>query len=150
MLTLSPDDRAFLHQARVARLATASAAGEPHVIPVCFVFDGAHFYSAVDSKPKRVAAARLRRLQNLRENPRTSLVIDHYEEDWARLRYVLVIGRGEILEAGHDRGRALDMLREKYPQYRAMQGFGQGPVIRVMPERVVSWRGASPTSGPAT
>jgi PPOX class probable F420-dependent enzyme len=143
MLTLSPEDRSFLHQSRVGRLATASAAGEPHVVPVCFVFDGKQVYSAIDSKPKRVAAARLRRLQNLRENPRASLVVDLYDEDWARLRYVLVMGSGEILEAGHDRERALDLLREKYPQYQAMRDFGSGPVIRLTPERIVSWRGAA-------
>jgi PPOX class probable F420-dependent enzyme len=142
MFTLSPDDRAFLHQARVARLATASATGEPHVVPVCFVFDGTHFYSAIDGKPKRVAAGRLRRLQNLRENPRATLLVDSYEEEWARLRYVLVMGRGEILETGTDRERAFHLLREKYPQYHVMRDFGQGAVIRLMPERVVSWRGA--------
>jgi PPOX class probable F420-dependent enzyme len=147
MLDISPADRAFLHQARVARLATASATGEPHVVPVCFIFDGTHFYSAIDSKPKRVEAARLRRLQNLRENPRASLVIDHYEEDWARLRYVLVMGSGEILDSGKDRERALDMLRQKYPQYHAMRDFGQGPVIRLTPEHVVSWQSGVPSSG---
>jgi PPOX class probable F420-dependent enzyme len=146
MLDISPEDRAFLHQARVGRLATASAAGEPHVVPVCFVFDGKHVYSAIDSKPKRVAAARLRRLQNLRENPRASLVVDFYDEDWTRLRYVLVTGRAETLEAGQDRERALDMLREKYPQYQAMRDYGQGPVIRLAPERIVSWRGAPPAT----
>ena len=147
MVNLSAEDRAFLHQARVGRLATASAAGEPHVVPVCFVFDGRHVYSAVDSKPKRVAAVRLRRLQNLRENPRASLVVDSYEEDWARLRYVLVMGKGEILETGADRERALDLLREKYPQYHAMHDLGQGPVIRLTLERIVSWRGAPATRG---
>ena len=144
MFTLSPEDRSFLHQARVGRLATASAPGEPHVVPVCFVFDGKHVYSAIDSKPKRVAATQLRRLQNLRENPRASLVVDFYDEDWARLRYVLVMGRGEILETGPDRDRALSLLREKYPQYHAMRDSGQGPVIRLTPERIVSWRGAPP------
>ncbi|MBI2456145.1 MAG: pyridoxamine 5'-phosphate oxidase family protein, partial [candidate division NC10 bacterium] len=65
MLDIAAEDRAFLHRARVARLASASAEGEPHVIPVCFVFDGTCLYSAIDSKPKRVASPRLRRLQNL-------------------------------------------------------------------------------------
>ncbi|MBI4840759.1 MAG: TIGR03668 family PPOX class F420-dependent oxidoreductase [candidate division NC10 bacterium] len=147
MLDIAAEDRAFLHRARVARLASASAEGEPHVIPVCFVFDGTCLYSAIDSKPKRVAIPRLRRLQNLQANPRASLVVDHYEEDWARLRYILVTGRAEILEAGPDRDRALALLREKYPQYRAMADFGQGPVIRLIPDRVRSWRGGSPAPG---
>jgi hypothetical protein len=54
------------------------------------------------------------------------------------------MGSSEILETGHDRERALDMLREKYPQYHAMRDFGQGPVIRLTPNRVVSWRGSPP------
>jgi len=148
MVNLSAEDRAFLHQARVGRLATASAAGEPHVVPVCFVFDGKHVFSAIDSKPKRVGATRLRRLQNLRENPRACLVVDIYDEDWARLRYVLVMGAGEILETGPDRERALGLLREKYPQYHAMRDYGQGPVIRLTPERIVSWRGTPPPRRP--
>ena len=150
MVNISPDDRAFLHQARVGRLATASAGGEPHVIPACFVFDGTCLYSAIDAKPKRVPAPRLRRLLNLRANPRASLVVDHYDEDWARLRYVLVIGRAEILEAGPDRERALTLLREKYPQYRAMANFGQGPVIRITPERVVGWRASGSAARSST
>ena len=143
MIDLSSDDIAFLRQARVAHLATASAAGEPHVIPVCFAFDGDHLFTAIDAKPKRVPLGLLRRVRNLRENPRVSLVVDSYEEDWGRLRYVLIAGRGEILDEGDDRERGLGLLREKYSQYRAMPELGQGPVIRVVPDRVVAWR-ASP------
>jgi len=140
MLHLAPEDRAFLEQARVGRLATASAGGEPHVIPVCFVLDGAAVYSAIDAKPKRVEPRKLRRLENIRQNPRASLVVDHYEEEWRRLRYLLLRGRAEILETGPDRERALALLREKYPQYRSMPGFGAGPVIRLIPETVRCWR----------
>jgi PPOX class probable F420-dependent enzyme len=147
MLVLSPDDRAFLHQARLGHLATASAGGEPHVVPVCFVFDGACLYSAIDAKPKRVAASKLRRLQNIQANPRATLVVDRYDEDWTRLRYVLVFCQAEILDAGADRERALVLLREKYPQYRTMPGFGQGPVIRLTPERVTSWSARPAKSG---
>jgi len=139
MIVLSPSDRAFLHQARVGHLATVSTEGAPHVVPVCFIFDGTCVYSAIDAKPKRVATSQLRRLRNIRANPRATFLVDRYDEDWRRLRYVLVFGRAEILDTGVDRQRALALLREKYPQYRTMPGFGQGPVIRVIPERVRSW-----------
>lgn len=144
MFDLSPEDRIFLEQARAARLATASANGEPHVVPVCFVFDGTCLYSAIDAKPKRVAAPKLRRLQNIRANPRASVIADHYEEDWGRLRYVLVQGRADVLESGPERDRALALLREKYPQYRTMPAFDESPVIRLIPERVASWAAGSP------
>jgi PPOX class probable F420-dependent enzyme len=147
MLRLSADDRTFLQEARVARLATASAAARPHLIPVCFVFDGMCLYTAIDAKPKRGDPRRLRRLQNLHENPWAALLVDHYAEDWTALRYLLATGPAEVLEAGPERDAAVALLREKYPQYRAMPGFGDGPVIRLLPEHVVSWQASPPGAG---
>jgi len=140
MLALSPDDQAFLQRARVARLATASADARPHVVPVCFVFDGACLYSAIDAKPKRGDPRRLRRLQNLRENPRATLLVDQYEEEWAQLRYLLITARADILTGGSDRDRALALLRDKYPQYRRMPGLDDALVIRLVPEHITAWR----------
>jgi PPOX class probable F420-dependent enzyme len=143
MITLSLADQAVLDGARVARLATASAAGEPHVVPVCFVRDEGCLYSAIDPKPKQGDPRQLRRLRNLRENDRAALLVDHYEEDWGRLHYLLLHCRAQIQDDGPNRERALGLLREKYPQYRAMPGFGEGPVIRLIPERAARWSAGS-------
>ena len=71
---LTAETRAFLEEARRAHLATASAAGEPHVVPVCFaVLDVRTVAFAVDDKPK-AANRTLKRLRNLDENPRFALV----------------------------------------------------------------------------
>ena len=59
--------------ARVARLATADAAGRPHIVPVTFAVDGDVIYSAVDDKPKRGTA--LKRLANVAANPAVALVL---------------------------------------------------------------------------
>ncbi|HEX2267645.1 MAG TPA: pyridoxamine 5'-phosphate oxidase family protein, partial [Actinomycetota bacterium] len=53
-----------LRDARVGRLATADAAGVPHVVPFVFAVDGETLYWAVDRKPKRSQI--LKRLENLR------------------------------------------------------------------------------------
>src|SRR5262249_62282315 len=90
--------REFINAHRVARLATADAVGRPAVIPICYVFDGTSFYSAIDQKPKRVAPMELRRIRNIRVNPNVALVIDDYSENWSELAYVLVHGVAEILE----------------------------------------------------
>jgi PPOX class probable F420-dependent enzyme len=140
MITLAPEEADFLRRARVAHLATASADGKPHVVPVCFVFDGMQLVTAIDAKPKRGPRENLRRVKNLRENPRVSLVVDHYEEDWTQLRFVLILGCGDVVEAGPDWQAAWRLLREKYPQYQAMPDLGRGPVIRIVPERVVAWQ----------
>ena len=126
---------ALLRDARVGRLATADAAGHPLAVPVCFVFDGACCYSAVDAKPKRTRE--LRRLKNIAANPHVSLVVDVWDEDWSRLAWVIVEGRADVLSAGSEFTRAIDLLVAKYPQYRAM-GLDRtsGSVIRVDPGQI--------------
>jgi len=129
----------LLSRARVARLGTADARGRPLVVPVCFVFDGARLYSAVDAKPKRTRS--LRRLRNIAENPRAALVVDEYDEDWARLRHVVVEGSADVLESGEEHERALALLAAKYVQYRTGYPLDdRAPVIRIVPERVLHWR----------
>jgi PPOX class probable F420-dependent enzyme len=129
---------ALLREARVGRLATADAAGRPLVVPVCFAFDGEALYSAVDDKPKRTRA--LRRLRNVAENPRVSLVVDEWHEDWSRLCWVIVEGAADIVRTGTDMSRAIHLLREKYPQYRAMDLRTDGAVVRMRAERILAWR----------
>jgi PPOX class probable F420-dependent enzyme len=130
---------ALLREARVGRLATADAAGRPLVVPVCYAFDGARCFSAVDAKPKQTR--NLRRLKNIAANPHISLVVDVWDEDWSRLRWVIVEGRAEILHAGADFARAIDLLVAKYPQYRTLTlDRASGAVIAIRLERVLSWR----------
>ena len=130
---------ALLRDARVGRLATADAAGRPLVVPVCYVFDGARIYSAVDAKPKRTRE--LRRLKNIAANPQVSLVVDVWDEDWSRLCWVIVEGRAEVIERGEEFTRALDLLAAKYPQYRTLAlDHTQGALVALPPERVLAWR----------
>ncbi|HVR30041.1 MAG TPA: TIGR03668 family PPOX class F420-dependent oxidoreductase [Thermoanaerobaculia bacterium] len=123
-----------LREGRVARLATASAAGAPHLVPVCYVLAGGELWTPIDAKPKTTRA--LRRVRNLAENPRASLLVDHYEEDWRELRWVLAHGRAELVR-GEAAAPALARLRAKYPQYLEVEA---GPeAIRLVPERIVAW-----------
>jgi PPOX class probable F420-dependent enzyme len=101
-----------------------------------FVLEGDTLYSSVDEKPK--ASRDLRRIRNIRSNPAVEVVVDHYEEPWEALWWVRLRGRGEILEDGPERLRALARLREKYPEYRDMPP--QGTVVAV---RIEAWRGWS-------
>ena len=128
----------LLRSGRVAHLATADKSGQPHVIPICFVFDGKHFYSPIDEKPKRTAPTQLKRLKNIRENPNVVLVIDHYDEDWRKLAYVLVFAKARILQSGMKHRSAVRLLRRKYRQYKAM-AIEERPMIVITPKRMVSW-----------
>ena len=146
----TPEIAEFVRTHRVARLATADAGGSPYAVPICYAFDGARLYSAIDLKPKRVGGNLLKRVRNITENPNVAVVIDDYSEDWSELAYVLLRGRAEIIgmegEAGGDteddveneRRRAETMLRAKYPQYAEMLQPGCA-VIRITPQRVIGW-----------
>jgi coenzyme F420-0:L-glutamate ligase / coenzyme F420-1:gamma-L-glutamate ligase len=128
----------MLRDARVARLATADAQGTPHVIPVCFAFGRGVIYSAIDAKPKRTSPRGLRRVQNIMANPRVALVVDYYDEDWGRLRYVLVRGTAAIVDRGRDHHRAIARLRAKYRQYRTMR-LEDRPVLKISRLTIVAW-----------
>jgi len=128
----------MLASARVGRLATAGEDARPHVIPVCFTTDGRSIYSVLDQKPKRTGLTRLRRVKNILANPQATLLVDHYEEDWGNLWYLMVSGRAELLMDGQEQTNAVSLLREKYDQYRAMD-IGLNPVIKITPENIVSW-----------
>jgi PPOX class probable F420-dependent enzyme len=137
---LSPEAAAFLAAARVAHLATADAAGEPHVVPIVFVVVDGRLYSPLDAKPKRVAGTRLRRVRNLQANPRAAVVVDRYAEDWTRLGYVLWRGPARLIEAGAEAERARAALRAKYPQYRAGPlHLAEAPLIVVEAAQVTTW-----------
>lgn len=128
----------MLRTARVARLATASASGQPLVVPVCFVLEGDRLYSAVDLKPKRTRE--LKRVRNVRENSQVSLVVDEYDDDWTKLRWVMIEGTARVADGG-EREQALASLVAKYAQYAAMDlANTAGDVLAIIPARVVAWR----------
>lgn len=142
-------ERTALQRARVARLATADKSGRPHVIPVCFAFDGRVLYSAIDEKPKRASPRALRRVRNIEANPQVALVVDEYNDDWRRLWYVLVRGTAEVIgPGGREHAAAITRLRKKYPQYRAMR-LEDCPVLRITPERMVRWTASIARRRPA-
>ena len=136
---ISPEINARLEVARIARLGTVDAERRPHVIPVCFVWDGSVFHSAIDQKPKRVAATRLARVKNIQETPHVALLVDQYDEDWTRLWYVMVRGEAELVSTPAEQKRAIQRLRAKYPQYAADMLADDAPVLRITPVRIIAW-----------
>ena len=119
----------------MARLATVSPGGAPHIVPVTFAVDGDTIYSAVDAKPK--TTARLARLRNITAEPRVAVLADHYEGDWGRLWWARADGAATILAGAAEMAAPLALLARRYPQYRATPPGG--PVIRVQVERWSGW-----------
>jgi coenzyme F420-0:L-glutamate ligase/coenzyme F420-1:gamma-L-glutamate ligase len=132
--------REFLLTERVGRMGTADKAGAPHVVPICFWFDGARVYFAIDEKPKRDSGLALKRMRNIAENPRVAVVVDHYEDDWAQLAYVMIRGTAQIVDDNEEYMLVLRNLRDKYRPYRTMPlSPERNPIVRIDPERVNVW-----------
>jgi PPOX class probable F420-dependent enzyme len=142
MKELPGEAAAFVAEARVARLGTVDATGQPLVVPVCYAFDGRHWYSAIDDKPKRATGRPLRRVRNIEQNPRVSVLVDRYDEDWRRLCYVIIQGTADVLSTGPEYAYAVGLLTAKYPQYAGVP-VGHDLVIRVTPESFVHWSWAA-------
>src|ERR1700727_547526 len=127
--------RARLAGARVARLATAGADGQPYLVPATFAVDDDLIYITVDHKPK--TTTKLKRLRNIRENPRVALLADHYDEDWDLLWWVRVDGWASVVEDERGLQDPLDVLAERYEQYRDHRPAG--PVIVIQVDRWKGW-----------
>lgn len=135
---LSAAERWFFEAQPIAYLATADPQAVPHVVPVCFALGDKTLYVTIDEKPKRPGGPGLKRLRNIKENPRVAIVADHYDEDWAKLGWVMLHGRAEILLGGDEHAQAQTLLRARYRQLHAMN-IAPHPVIAVRLERVTSW-----------
>jgi PPOX class probable F420-dependent enzyme len=118
--------------AQVARLATVTPGGRPHVVPVTFALDGDTIYTAIDAKPKR--GTPLQRLANIAANPHVALLVDEYDDDWERLWWVRADGLASVEPTGP---KALSLLRNRYAQYREVEITG--PLIIVRIDRWVGW-----------
>jgi len=130
------DARRRVAAARVARLATADGSGTPHVVPIVFALDGDAIHTCVDDKPK--TTRRLRRLTDIAENPRVSVLVDHYSDDWSQLWWIRIDGIATVHDADTEAGATgLDALARKYPQYREQRP--PGPVITIDRLRWRSW-----------
>jgi PPOX class probable F420-dependent enzyme len=127
-----------LAESKVARLATVSADGRPHIVPFVFALDGDSLYFAVDTKPKKTT--NLQRLKNIAANPAVSVLADHYEDDWSKLWWVRADGTARVVTDDTETSHATDLLVNRYAQYRAARP--EGPVVAIHIERLTGWSGS--------
>ena len=125
--------------AAVARLATVTNEGRPHIVPIVFAIDNGTLYFAVDKKPKKTTD--LMRLRNIAANPAVSVLVDHYEDDWTKLWWVRADGIARVVTDNAEAERAIDLLANKYEQHRRARPAG--PVVAIHLDRVRGWSGAS-------
>lgn len=142
----SGECRDRLAAARVGRLASTTPAGAPHLVPITFaLLPGAAedardvLVTAVDGKPKRTTD--LARTRNIVADPRVSVLVNDYDDDWSRLWWTRADCDGRLVpptpETAPWRARLLTALAAKYPQYRG--AAPTGPLIELRVRRLSGW-----------
>ena len=118
---------------RVCRVATASTAGVPHVVPVCHVLDDGKLYFASEKDARKI--------RNLRANPHLTVTIDLYSDDWANLKGVMIQGTAAIIGRSPRFRKIRRLLYAKYPQYPDMSAIGErdSVIVEMTPRRAFSW-----------
>lgn len=118
----------------MARLSTVRPDGGPHVVPIVFALVGDTVFSVVDAKPKR--SRDLQRLANVRAEPRCALLVDRYDDDWRRLRWVRADGLAHVVDAPPEHP-GIQALVQRFPQYRDEPP--SGPLLVVTVHRWTGW-----------
>ena len=137
---LTPADRQFLGAARTATLATIAPDGRPRLVPVCFVVIDDVVWSPLDEKPKQVSDPRaLARVRDTQRDPRVTLLVDRWSEDWSKLAWLRIAGRAELAEGEPS---VVAALRAKYPQYDD-HDLASRPMIAIAIEAVSGWSASS-------
>jgi PPOX class probable F420-dependent enzyme len=134
--------RARFAEGRVGHLGTVRDDGAPHVVPVTFALAAPDvIVFAVDHKPKQTTD--LVRVRNLRRDPRVTVLVDEYADDWVRLWWVRADGRARVVTDPATRSGAVRALADKYEPYRAHAPAG--PVVSVAVARWTGWSASPPS-----
>jgi pyridoxamine 5'-phosphate oxidase family protein len=110
----------FLQSPQLGRLATVGPDGQPHVVPVGFRYNAAE--DTIDVGGRGIATSK--KYRDVLKNPRAAFVVDEVvsTDPW-RIRGIEIRGSAEALPSGGKaRGPAFD-----------------DEIIRIRPQRIVSW-----------
>jgi uncharacterized protein len=125
---LSKKEIDFLKSNELCRFATASRKGEPHVVPVSYVWDQEYAYIVTDYGT--------RKLKNLRENPQAAILVD----SGGTRNLLLISGPVEIIEKGEEYKRLYKLFYSKLDWVkRDPWEEGEAPFIKITPTFKTGW-----------
>jgi PPOX class probable F420-dependent enzyme len=125
--------RALLERERRGALTTLDPDGSGHSVPVVFVVIGAEIVAPIDRKPKTGRA--LTRVKNIKRDARVTVLVDHWDEDWTRLAWVMVQARA-VIEPDTP-PEIVQALNARYHQYEPDEQ--PEALIRMRPTKLTWW-----------
>ena len=125
---LSPKEIDYLESNELCRFATASKKGEPHVVPVSYIWDQDYAYIVTDYGT--------RKLKNLRENPHAAILVD----TGGTQKLLLISGPVEIIEKGEEYRGLYKLFFSKLSWVkRDPWKEGEAPFIKITPTFKAGW-----------
>ena len=128
----------FLGEPNLGRVATIDGDGMPHVVPAWVWWDGESFWVGSQAGDHKVA--------NIRRTGKAGIEVD---ADIRRKRGLYATGRASIIDGAEGRREYIRITAEQIPRYqpgrppletaRAYAEKGTPVVIRLVPERMISW-----------
>lgn len=116
-IKFNKEEKDLIESSRVGRLATIDInSGFPHIIPICYVYDGKVFYTSLHKRSKR--------LRNIEKGSKISLLIDEYKEidgEWLALKGIILYVRTTVLDYYNNSKQFMHgwiLLINKYNQYK--------------------------------
>ena len=129
----------FLREGHTLQVASIGPRGYPHLV--------AMWYALVDGKVHFTTYARSQKVENLRRDPRISVMLES-GESYDQLRGLAIEGDAAIIEGDIDlaaRVAAMSSSRRpgeppsRPPSEQALRAVAKRVVIRVDPVRITSW-----------
>ena len=137
-MKLNQKTKDLIKRSKVARLATVDQQSHPYVVPIVFVFHKNSFFIPLDEKTKGVNPKKLKRVKNIQKNPKVTLLIDQYQNDWKKLFFLMIHGKASVID---NNSKTLNEIHKllvlKYPQYKKI-GVGNS-CIKVKPTKIKFW-----------
>jgi pyridoxamine 5'-phosphate oxidase family protein len=118
----TPSEIEYLTSQGLARLATVGPDGQPHVVPVTFIFNAEE--DAIDVGGVDFGATK--KWRDARQNPRVTFLLDDVRPDPRRARAIEVRGRAEALASGGG------TINPRFPNFAE-------EFLRIRPTRILSW-----------
>ena len=127
-IELAKNEVDFLESNELCRFATASKKGEPHVVPVSYIWDNGYACIVTDYGT--------RKLRNLRENPHAAILVDTSGTN----KLLMLSGTVEIIEKGEEYRRLYKLFYSKLSWVRNDPWKeGEAPFIKITPTFKTGW-----------
>ena len=128
---------AFLHERQTMSVATFNHDDTIHLV--------AMWYGFYEGKPAFETFTKSQKVLNLRRDPRISVLVED-GDDYAKLRGVEIVGRGEVVDDKDVLHKIASSVVERYmgvsgadAEVAAQTLMNKRSAIVIHPERIVSW-----------